>query len=362
MSDSSLIWRTDYHHAGEWDRIFPPLALSDMFYASAARAPEAPLIQFLGRSYAYSEVADGARRVAAGLQRLGVERGDRIGLFLPNVPHYLAAYYGALSIGAVIVNFSPLYTAAELEQQVEDSGTRILFTLSAKALLPTALEVLENSSLERLIVGSVAGALPAGKGLLYRLFKRAEIVERPRDARITAFSALIQNDGAFEPAAIDPEQDVALIQYTGGTTGTPKGAMLTHQNLSANARQISVIDPRPELPDRVMGALPLFHVFANSCVLNRTVYRGGEMVLVPRFDTGQVLREIERTRATAFPGVPTMFQALLDHPALEATDLSSLRVCISGGAPLPECSSAAGCAPAMSGRSMRRAISGSSTG
>jgi long-chain acyl-CoA synthetase len=336
MRDPSETWRTAYHHAGGWQRDFPPLSLIDMFAESAARLPDSPLIEFLGRSYPYSEVADGARRVAAGLQRLGVARGDRIGLYLPNVPHYVAAYYGALAIGAVIVNFSPLYTASELEQQVEDSGTRLLFTLSAKALLPTAIEVLDNSPLERLVVGSVAGALPPGKGLLYRLFKRGEIAERPHDSRIMAFSALIHNDGVFEAPVIDPEHDLALIQYTGGTTGTPKGAMLTHQNLSANARQISVIDPHPELPDRAIGALPLFHVFANSCVLNRTVYRGGEMVLLPRFDAGQVLREIERTRATAFPGVPTMFQMLLDHPALDGADLSSLRVCISGGAPLPE--------------------------
>jgi long-chain acyl-CoA synthetase len=335
MSDPSEIWRSHYDHPGGWDRDFVPLSLPDMFAASAERAPRAPCIEFLGRSYPYSEVADGARRVAAGLQRLGVAKGDRIGLFLPNVPHYVAAYYGALAIGAVIVNFSPLYTAAELEQQVEDSGTNLLFTLSAKALLPTALEVLDNSSLERLVVGSVAGALPAGKGLLYRLFKRAEIADRPDDPRIMAFSALIHNDGRHEPARLDPESDVALIQYTGGTTGTPKGAMLTHQNLSANARQISVIDPHPERPDRVLGALPLFHVFANSVVLNRTIHRGGEMVLLPRFDAGQVLREIERMRATAFPGVPTMFQALLGHSALAGADLSSLRICISGGAPLP---------------------------
>jgi long-chain acyl-CoA synthetase len=336
MADPPNPWRAHYDHPGGWDREFPPLSLPDMFRASAEAAPLAPCIEFLGRSYPYSQVADGARRVAAGLQALGVSKGDRIGLYLPNVPHYVAAYYGALMIGAVVVNFSPLYTAAELEHQVEDSGTRLLFTLSAKALLPTALKVLDNSSLERLVVGSVAGALPSGKRLLYRLFKRAEIVARPLDPRIMAFSALIHNAGIHEPAVLDPEQDLAVIQYTGGTTGTPKGAMLTHQNLSANARQISVVDPHPELPDRVLGALPLFHVFANSCVLNRTINRGGLMVLLPRFDAAQVLREIGRMRTTAFPGVPTMFQALLDHPTLAGADLSSLRVCISGGAPLPK--------------------------
>jgi long-chain acyl-CoA synthetase len=234
-----------------------------------------------------------------------------------------------------VVNFSPLYTVAELEHQVADSGTKLLFTLSASALLPTALQVLEGSTLERLIVGSVAGALPAGKSMLYRLFKRSEVTKRPIDPRITAFSKLIANDGASPTPAIDPLKNVALIQYTGGTTGTPKGAMLTHQNLSANARQVMGLDPHPAMHDRILGVLPLFHVFANTCVLNRTVHNGGCIVMLPRFDAGQVLAAISRTKATALPGVPTMYQALLDHPRIGATDFSSLRICISGGAPLP---------------------------
>ena len=149
------------------------------------------------------------------------------------------------------------------------------------------------------------------------------------------FSHLIANDGSYPAPTIDPVNDVALIQYTGGTTGTPKGAMLTHQNLSANARQVMGLDPHPERPDRILGVLPLFHVFANTCVLNRTVFNGGCIVMLPRFEAGQVLAAIDRTKATALPGVPTMYQALLDHPKLAATDFSSLRVCISGGAPLP---------------------------
>jgi long-chain acyl-CoA synthetase len=334
MSEPADIWRKAYSHPPPWDRDFPPLTLTEMFERSARRTPDAPLIDFMGRKYSYAEALRGARRVAAGLARLGIAKGDRVGLFLPNVPHYVAAYYGALMAGAVVVNFSPLYTPAELEAQVEDSGTRLLFTVSARALLPTAIEVLDNSRLERLVVGSVAGALPPVKSLLYRLLKRRDIAARPRDSRITAFSALIAHDRAGPDVAIDPE-DLALLQYTGGTTGTPKGAMLSHQNLSANARQIDAIDPRPDAPDRIMGVLPLFHIFANSCVLNRTVCKGAEMVLLPRFDAGQVLAAVERTRATALPGVPTMYQALLDHPGIAGADLSSLRICISGGAPLP---------------------------
>jgi long-chain acyl-CoA synthetase len=334
MISAEAAWHQSYRHPTPWESTFPALSMVELFERSAQAAGKAPLIDFLGRHFSYAETLDGANRVAAGLQALGYGPGDRIGLFLPNVPHYLAAYYGILKIGATVVNFSPLYTVAELEHQVADSGTRVLFTLSASALLPTALKVLDGSGLERLIVGSIAGALPSAKSILYRLFKRAEVTPRPHDPRVIAFSQLIANDGRHTPATIDPERDVALIQYTGGTTGVPKGAALTHQNLSANARQVMGIDPHPGPPDRILGVLPLFHVFANTCVLNRTVLNGGCIVMLPRFEAGAVLAAIGRTKATALPGVPTMYQALLDHPKITSTDFSSLRICISGGAPL----------------------------
>lgn len=153
-------WHFGYRHPTPWATDYPPLSLVELFDAAADDHPERPLIDFLGRRYSYAETRDGADRVACGLAALGYGKGDRIGLFLPNTPHYLAAYYGILKLGATVVNYSPLYTSAELAHQVEDSGTRVLFTLSAKALLPTALQVLDSSGLERLIVGSVAGALP----------------------------------------------------------------------------------------------------------------------------------------------------------------------------------------------------------
>ena len=334
MTDVEAVWRCAYRHPCAWDLPLPPLSMVDMFDRAAAAHAGKPLIEFLGRQYSYNEVRDGANRVAAGLALLGYGAGDRIGLFLPNVPHYLAAYYGILKLGATAVNFSPLYTPAELAHQVTDSGTRLLFTISATALLPTAIKVLNDSALERLIVGSVAGALPGAKSVLYRWFSRKDIADKPNDPRIIAFSRLIANDGAHVAATIDPVEDVALIQYTGGTTGTPKGAMLTHQNLSANARQVNAIDPHPGMEDRILGALPLFHVFANTCVLNRTVLNGGCIIMLPRFNAAQALGAINRSRVTAVPGVPTMYQALLDNPALAKTDFSHLRACISGGAPL----------------------------
>ena len=328
-------WSTDYRHPAAWDQSFAPLSLPAMLADSVARRGEAPMLDFMGRRFSYAEVADGVARVARGLQKRGIGKGSRVGLFLPNVPHYVAAYYGALAAGATVVNFSPLYTVAELEAQVEDSGTDTLFTISASALLPTALAVLEGSSLKRLVVGSIAGGLPAAKSILYRLFRRKETAAVPDDPRIIRFSALTDNDARPDPVAIDPEGDVALIQYTGGTTGTPKGAMLTHQNLTANARQVNAIDPDRDADDRILGVLPFFHVFANTCVLNRTVLNGGMIAMLPRFDAKQALQTITRTKATALPGVPTMYQALLDHPDLAKTDFSSLRVCISGGAPMP---------------------------
>ena len=332
--DSRFSWSTDYHHPTPWDQEFAPLSLPDMLAASVARRGDAPMLDFMGREFSYAEVAQGAARVARGLQQRGIGKGSRVGLFLPNVPHYVAAYYGALAVGATVVNFSPLYTVAELEAQVEDSGTDTLFTVSAAALLPTALKVLDGSSLKTLVVGSVAGGLPATKSILYRLFKRSEVAPLPADPRVIRFSALTANDGRPDAVAIDPEKDVALIQYTGGTTGTPKGAMLTHQNLTANARQVNAIDPDHDAADRILGVLPFFHVFANTCVLNRTILNGGTITMLPRFDAKQALEAINRTKTTALPGVPTMYQALLDNPGLARTDFSSLRICISGGAPM----------------------------
>ncbi|MEJ7933410.1 long-chain fatty acid--CoA ligase [Sphingobium sp. AN558] len=335
MESIAKPWVAHYSHPVAWDQNFPPLSVVDMVVESATAKPDAVMIDFMGRKTSYGEMLPAIRRIAKGLQAMGVRKGDRVGLFLPNVPHYVAAYYGAMMAGATVVNFSPLYTAAELEHQVEDSGTKILFTLSAKALLPTATKVLNNSSLERLIVGSVAQALSPAKSLLFRMFKRAETAPVPHDPRITSFAKLLQHGDDPDPVAIDPDKDIALLQYTGGTTGTPKGAMLSHQNLTANARQIRMMDPHTDLDDRIIAVLPFFHVFANTCTLNRTVLNGGEMVMLPRFEAVQVLAAIQRTKATSLPGVPTMYQALLDHPATGNIDFSSLRLCISGGAPLP---------------------------
>lgn len=327
-------WRDHYAHPCAWDIALPPLSLPDFFAQAVRDHAQQPLVDFMGRRFSYADLYAEAQAFSSGLQALGVGKGDRVGLYLPNVPIYIAAYYGAMMTGAIAVNFSPLYTAPELAAQVADSGTRLLVTIDSAALLPTALDVLAGSELEHLVVGSLADMLPWGKGLALRLFGRKALARVPAQADVIAWDDMLR-DSKPAPVPLDPEEDLALLQYTGGTTGTPKGAMLTHQNLSANARQVEAIDPRKGERDVIMGVLPLFHVFANVCVLNRTVANGGCIAMLPRFDARQTLKTIARVKATAMPGVPTMYQALLDHPDLPRTDFSSLRVCISGGAPLP---------------------------
>lgn len=326
-------WQAHYAHPTPWDTTFAPLTVPEMFADSVARFGDRPLVDFMGRRFSYAELAQEARAFAAGLQQLGIVKGDRVGLFLPNVPIYISAYYGAMLAGATVVNFSPLYTPAELAAQVADSGTRLLVTVDSSALLPTAQAVKEQSALEWLVVGSLASQLPWIKGLAMRLLARKSLSPVP-DQALRWDDLLV--DAVPTPVTLDPEEDLALLQYTGGTTGTPKGAMLTHQNITANTRQVEAIDPREDERDMIVGVLPMFHVFANICVLNRTVAHGGCIAMLPRFDAGQALKTLARVKATAIPGVPTMYQALLDHPDCSKTDFSSLRVCISGGAPLPQ--------------------------
>ncbi|WP_375290479.1 long-chain fatty acid--CoA ligase [Qipengyuania sp.] len=323
-----------YCHPHPWNSAIRPMLLHDLFAGQAQLTPDAPLVEFMGRTYSYGDLYGDARRFAAGLTERGIGKGERVGLFLPNVPAYVAAYYGTMMAGAVVVNFSPLYSVEELSQQVADSGTRLLVTLDAPALLPTACKVLDASDLEQLAVVRLADELPRLKSIGLRTIGRKQIAKLPNRPEVTLWKDWLSDAGFERPELA--VSDLALLQYTGGTTGTPKGAMLTHANLSSNAQQVDLLDPEDYGGrDVILGALPLFHVFANTCVLNRTVVRGGSIVMLPRFDAKQVLAAITDRRPTAFPGVPTMFQALMDHPDFAQTKWESVRVCISGGAPLP---------------------------
>ncbi|WP_086606925.1 AMP-binding protein [Erythrobacter donghaensis] len=323
-----------YHHPVPLETVFAPATLPALLERTRAANPQASFLHFLGRTYSYAEIHKQAVAFAAGLQALGIAKGDRVGLFLPNVPIYAAAYYGAMMAGAVVVNFSPLYSVEELSWQVGDSGTRLLVTLDVPELYTTAEKVLDGSALETLVVGRLADQLPWVKGVALKLLKRKQIADVAYGPSVKSWAAMTP---AGTPRAVDiTPADLALLQYTGGTTGRPKGAMLGHDQLSVNAQQVAALNPFGDpAGECFMGALPFFHVFANTALLNHAMVTGASIAMVPRFETKQVLATIQKYRCTGFPGVPTMFQAMLDHPDLAKTDLSSLKVCISGGAPMP---------------------------
>ncbi len=299
---------------------------------SAGRNPDRVALDFMGRCWSYASLLALARTAAAGLQRLGVGPGTRVGLFLPNTPHYPIVYYGALLAGATVVNFSPLYSAEEVAFQARDSGTEVMVCLDLARLWPPMQRLLDDGLLRKIIVGSLPDVLPTLKGIGFRLLKRAEVQALPKDERVLRWADFMGLTASPKPVDVDPSA-IALLQYTGGTTGVPKGAALTHANLTANALQLAAVDPEDGKREaRVLGALPLFHIFANSAVLNRTMLSGGSLYLLARFDAGEALATISRGRLTDLCGVPAMFQAMIDHPNVAKTSFSSVQQCFSGGA------------------------------
>lgn len=333
MSDKP--WLAHYPEGVRWDADFAAKPLHGLLDEAAAAYPERPHMDFMGRVISYAESADLVARAAKGFQRLGVKKGTKVGLFLPNCPQFVICYYAIVKAGGTVVNYSPLYSVPELLAQVEDSETDIMVTLDLKQLYPAMAKVFAESRLKTLVVTTMADALPRGKALLFKLFKRSETVPVAADEAHVFYSELIANDGDFAPVEIDPHEDVAVLQYTGGTTGVPKGAMLTHANLTINAQQTLAWDPKLDYGREVMlGALPMFHVFAMTLVLNATTASGGEIVLLPKFELDAALDAVQRKKVTLMPGVPTMFTAILNHANLGKYDLSSLKSCFSGGAPI----------------------------
>lgn len=325
-------WTDRYAHAAPWDTRFEPFPVAELLVRSAAAHGHRIALDFMGRTLTYAELLQGARAAARGFQMLGFGKGSRVGLFLPNTPHYPVAYYGALLAGATVVNFSPLYSAPEVIAQAQDSGTDLLVCLDLQRLWEPARQALETGAVGRLIVGNLPEVLPPLKGLAFRLLKGRERVKLPRDPRILSWSELLDNDGQPAPVAIDPARDIALIQYTGGTTGVPKGAALSHANLSLNAQQLGSTDPDQQRSSRVLGALPFFHIFANTCLLNHTLMRGGTIVMLPKFEPGEALAAIRKHKLTDLAGVPAMYQAMLDHPDVAKTPFDSVQQAFSGGA------------------------------
>jgi long-chain acyl-CoA synthetase len=329
-------WEATYPDDIDWHAEIQPAPLTDIFDRSVEAWPDKPCLTFMGKNFTYAEVADRVNRAATGFQKLGVARGVRVGLFLPNSPYYVICYYAVLKAGGTVVNFNPLYAEREIERQVKDSGTRIMVTLQLTATYPKLAGLFENTGLEKVVLCPMGNILPLVARAFFTLFRRKEIAEVPDDDRHITFDRLTRNDGKFTPVAIDPESDIAVLQYTGGTTGLPKGAMLTHANVYTNTIQTRMwaVNARPG-EEKFLGVLPLFHVFGMTGVMNVGLYLGAEIVLVPRFKLAEVLQIIDRDKPTVFLGVPMIYAAINNFDELEKYDLSSLQDCISGGDALP---------------------------
>ena len=241
---------------------------------SAARFCDRPCVDFLGRSYSYAEISDLVNRAAQGFQQIGVEKGTRVGLCLPNTPYFVICYYAILKAGGTVVNFNPLYVSREIEHQIEDSGTEIMVTLDLRQLYPKIAHALDTTGLKKIVICQMSEILPPVKGLLFATLKRSELANIPEDLRHIQFDMLVKTDGAPDPVDIDIREDVAVLQYTGGTTGIPKGAMLTHSNLMANTRQLQKLVSAVEGEERILAVLPFFHVFAMTAIMNHGIAMG----------------------------------------------------------------------------------------
>ena len=332
-------WLTRYPKGVDWHQKLTPAPLYQLLDDAVAKFGSRPCTNFLGKVLTYREIAAMVDRAAAGLQKLGVKKGTKVGLFMPNCPTFIVYYFATLKAGGTVVNYNPLYTLEELTFQVKDSETELMVTLDLKLLFDKVEGLMKAGTLKRAIVASFPALLPGAKSVLYKLFKGKDLAhptKSPVAANIVADADVRKNDGKYQKQAIDPLNDVAVLQYTGGTTGTPKGAMLTHANVNTNCQQgaawaTNLVGGK----ERVLAALPFFHVFAMTAVMNFAVANGAEIVIMPRFVLDDAMKLIDKNKPTVMPGVPTMFIAMLNHPKLASFDLSSLKFCLSGGAPLP---------------------------
>lgn len=330
-------WTAQYeegvpHEFTASDRVLP-----DLLRHHAAQYGHLPAVSFIGATTTYAELWRQVQQLAAALQKSGVKPGDRVAVMLPNLPQFIVSFYGALLAGATVVNTSPLYVSDELKHQLVDSGATTLIIMDS--LLPRYFNVRFEVPVERVFVARVQDALPFPKNLLYPIKQRLDgdhVKIRWTDKLLPLKDVIDSQKPTPQPVPLHPD-DVALLQYTGGTTGVPKGAMLTHRNLIANAEQAWAWLSDLQIGKEVgLGAIPYFHVYGMTASMNLNVLGAGHTVLIPDpRDLGMVLAEIDRVKPTLFPAVPTLYNAINHYSDTPKHDLSSIRACISGSAPLP---------------------------
>jgi len=336
MSKSqSYPWEKHYPAGIDWRMDIPVYPVYQMLDETAANHGEKPAFDFLGFKYNWNEINDLTKRFAKGMQDMGVKKGDKVGIFLPNCPYFVIAYYALMRLGATVVNYNPLYAEKELANMIEDSETDVMITADLDLLYGKMEKMLTDTRLNNIIVCRFTDILPFPKNMLFKLVKGKELANVPENnKRVSWYSDLIANDGNVKEVDIDPLNDIALFQYTGGTTGLPKGAMLTHANIVANTEQAGVWLGCEAGEDKMLGVLPFFHVFAMTAVMNMSVKKAMEIIALPRFDLDQTLDLIHKKKPTVFPAVPAIINGINNHKKLSKFDLSSIKYCISGGAPL----------------------------
>ncbi len=326
MTNSPYSARPWLQHYDYWVRphmTYPRRPLYDVLSTTAIDLPDRPATTFLGAELTFAQLKDRADRLTAALARLGVAKGDRVGIMLPNCPQYVVAAFAALQLGAIVVNVNPMYTPPEVLTVATDSGLRVLVTLDR--LAPLALGVRGQTRIEHVIVTSLEE---------YSAARAAP----PRVDGTLALADLLADTRDLDLPRVDIEpDDVALLQYTGGTTGTPKGAMLTHANIFANLVQTEAWSHRPyeRGEARYLVVLPYFHIYAFTVAMMTGVWIGALQIIMPKYDVDQVLAAIRAFRPTYFPAVPTIFVSLLGHPGVKDYGLDQVRTFNSGGAPCP---------------------------
>lgn len=292
------------------------LTLPAMFGETCKRYPERNAIHFYGQKIDYRTLWGYAARFASGLAGIGIEKGDRVAIMLPNCPHYVIAYYGILMAGGIVVQVSPMSVEREIEHYLLDSGAKVMVVYA-----PLLQKVLSTPGAVNLAQKIVVEFPPAGSAY---------------ESGSIGFEAFLAGASNSLPIVELSPEDVAVLQYTGGTTGRSKGAMLTHQNLVVNAYQSQLLmGTSKEEQDRVLTVIPLFHVYAMTVAMNSGILGGSQLIMLPRFDLTEVLETIKATQPTLFPGVPTMYVAINSYPKAEEYDISSIRLCVSGSAPMP---------------------------
>jgi long-chain acyl-CoA synthetase len=296
-------------------------------------------VHFMGKELSYKEVYQSSLKLAHYLKSLGIKKGDRVAIMLPNCPQAVISFYGVLYAGAVAVQTNPLYTERELEYQLNDSEAKAIISLDI--LFPRISKIRHNTKLEQIIITAIKDYLPFPKNVAYPFIQKKQtgiVVSVKHEGDHHVFKSIMSNStaAAWEDPSFHFEEDLAILQYTGGTTGMPKGVMLTHKNLIANASMCDAWMYKAEKgKEVVLAILPFFHVYGMTTVLILSVMQGYKMILLPKFDVETTLKTIHKERPTIFPGAPTIYIGLLNHPKINKYDLSSIDSCISGSAPLP---------------------------